>query len=82
LEFFWYIFAVGCKQHIVNNASKPYDTLNIDGKVYSLDSISVNDYKSVHYEFPGANDTIPLDTTKIKIDSGGIIFYTSDNGKV
>jgi hypothetical protein len=76
------LFAIGCKHHEVNSASKPFDTLTIDGSIYNLDSITESIYNTTHYHYPGANDTIPLDTAKIKISQEGIRFYTQDNESV
>ncbi|WP_243349475.1 hypothetical protein [Parabacteroides sp. FAFU027] len=57
----------------------PFDTLMINGKVYALDSISENYYNSVHYKYPSDQDTIPLDTNRIKQTKEGIKIHLQNN---
>lgn len=52
------------------------DTLMINNKLFCLDSISESYYNSINYKFPLKADTLPIDTSMIKILSNGILIKT------
>ena len=60
----------------------PFDTLMINGKVYALDSISENYYNSVHYKYPSDQDTIPLDTNRVKQTKEGICILLKNSKSI
>ncbi len=52
------------------------DTLMINDKMYCFDSISESYYNSINFKFPLMSDTLPIDTSVVKLMSNGIQIKT------
>lgn len=62
-------FTISCKnkKQVNTSQSKVRDSLVINNKVYYLDSISESYYNSITNKYPQSKDTLPIDTSRIKI---------------
>lgn len=76
------LFICSCKPDAVELSSNPYDSLVTGKKVYYLDSVTESDFISAKYVFPLANDTVSIDTTRIKESLEGIKIFLQNNDSV
>ena len=80
IAFFLLVLIISCNSKQKNPQSDNCsDTLMINNKMYCFDSISESYYNSINFRFPLKSDTVPIDTSVVKVMSYGIQIKT--NGK-
>jgi hypothetical protein len=67
---------ISCNQKNISDKIENRDTILINNKMFFLDSISESEFKNMSLDFPKQNDTLPIDTTIVKINKDFIKVLT------